>query len=170
MKKTLIIALCSLAVAFAACKKPVEPTPEPEPVDYTVSYVGDYLGQITLTITSMNNTAITEMAFPLDSIRMDITKGEEANTLTATVTIDNEAYQTGGSATPSMADFDNVHLILNKPDFSINCDIKLVALPAGNDTLDLRGNFYGNGTANIMGQEQIFDEISGTVLGNLKRQ
>ena len=50
MKKTLIIALCSLAVMFAACKKPVEPT-----VDYTSNYVGNYIGQFTLSITSMNH-------------------------------------------------------------------------------------------------------------------
>ena len=74
MKKTLIIALSCLVVLFAACKKkPVEPTP----VDYTANYVGNYMGQFTLTITSMNNSAVSNMSFPIDSIKMDIAKGTE---------------------------------------------------------------------------------------------
>ena len=49
MKKTLIIALCCIAVAFASCKKkPVDPTPvDPTPsedVNYAPNYVGNYNG------------------------------------------------------------------------------------------------------------------------------
>ena len=70
MKKTLLIALCSLAVLFTACKKPVEPTPEP--VDYTPNYVGNYLGQFTLAITSMNNQPQNGMSFPIENIGMEM--------------------------------------------------------------------------------------------------
>ena len=85
MKKTFLIALCSIAIVFASCKKPVEP----EPIDYSTNYVGNYLGQFTLAITSMNDQA-TSLSFPIDSIRMNIAKGAEANTITATMTIDNK--------------------------------------------------------------------------------
>ena len=95
MKKTLLIALCSLAVLFAACK----PEPDPEPVDYAPNYVGDYLGQYTLTITSMNNQTQTGMSFPLEGIGMTITKGEEINAITASVTVGNETHYTNGTAT-----------------------------------------------------------------------
>ena len=87
MKKTLLIALCSIAVAFAACKKPVEPTPDP--VDYTPTYVGNYLGQFDFNITSVNHQAQT-LAFTIDNIGMDIAKGTAFNAITATVTVDNE--------------------------------------------------------------------------------
>ena len=133
MKKTLIIALSCLVVLFAACKKkPVEPTP----VDYTANYVGNYMGQFTLTITSMNNSAVSNMSFPIDSIKMDIAKGTETNAITATVTVDNESE---GSK-------------------------------AASDTLNIVGSFTGKGTAEIMGQEQIFDEVSGTLNGKLLKQ
>lgn len=169
MKKTLIIALSCLVVLFAACKKkPVEPTP----VDYTANYVGNYMGQFTLTITSMNNSAVSNMSFPIDSIKMDIAKGTEANAITATVTVDNESHQTSGTATADKADFGTVHLVIDKPDqhYSFNLDLKMEGSKAASDTLNIVGSFIGKGTAEIMGQEQIFDEVSGTLNGKLLKQ
>ena len=168
MKKTLIIALSCLAVLIAACKKPVEPTPEP--VDYTTNYVGNYLGQFTLTITSMNNQAQSGLSFPIDSIRMDIAKMDEVNAISATVTIENEPYQAVGTATEEKANFEPVHLILDRPDFSIICDIILEGQPVVGNTLSLTGSFSGSGKAFIGGAEQQFDEISGTVTGQLNKQ
>jgi hypothetical protein len=169
MKKTLIIALSCLVVLFAACKKkPVEPTP----VDYTANYVGNYMGQFTLTITSMNNSAVSNMSFPIDSIKMDIAKGTETNAITATVTVDNESHQTSGTATADKADFGTVHLVIDKPDqhYSFNLDLKMEGSKAASDTLNIVGSFTGKGTAEIMGQEQIFDEVSGTLNGKLLKQ
>ena len=169
MKKTLIIALSCLVVLFAACKKkPVEPTP----VDYTANYVGNYMGQFTLTITSMNNSAVSNMSFPIDSIKMDIAKGTEANAITATVTVDNESHQTSGTATADKADFGTVHLVIDKPDqhYSFNLDLKMEGSKAASDTLNISGSFTGKGAAEIMGQEQIFDEVSGTLNGKLLKQ
>ena len=173
MKKTLIIALCSIAVVFAACKKPVEPTPTPEPVvDYTTQYVGNYLGQFTFTIVSMNNEPQSNLTFPIDSIRMDITKGDADNTVVATVTVDNETHQTQGTATEANADFGTVHLVIDKPDqhYSFNLDLKMEGSKAASDTLNIVGSFTGKGAAEIMGQEQIFDEVSGTLNGKLLKQ
>ncbi len=169
MKKTLIIALSCLVVLFAACKKkPVEPTP----VDYTANYVGNYMGQFTLTITSMNNSAVSNMSFPIDSIKMDIAKGAETNAITATVTVDNESHQTSGTATADKADFGTVHLVIDKPDqhYSFNLDLKMEGSKAASDTLNIVGSFTGKGAAEIMGQEQIFDEVSGTLNGKLLKQ
>ena len=169
MKKTLIIALSCLVVLFAACKKkPVEPTP----VDYTANYVGNYMGQFTLTITSMNNSAVSNMSFPIDSIKMDIAKGTETNAITATVTVDNESHQTSGTATADKADFGTVHLVIDKPDqhYSFNLDLKMEGSKAVSDTLNIVGSFTGKGSAEIMGQEQIFDEVSGTLNGKLLKQ
>ncbi|MBR3490895.1 MAG: hypothetical protein IKH44_01155 [Bacteroidales bacterium] len=169
MKKTLIIALSCLVVLFAACKKkPVEPTP----VDYTANYVGNYMGQFTLTITSMNNSAVSNMSFPIDSIKMDIAKGTETNAITATVTVDNESHQTTGTATADKADFGTVHLVIDKPDqhYSFNLDLKMEGSKAASDTLNIVGSFTGKGAAEIMGQEQIFDEVSGTLNGKLLKQ
>ena len=166
MKKTLLIALCSLAVLFTACNKPGA---EPEPVDYTPNYVGNYLGQFTLTITSMNNQAQTGMAFPIDGIGMDIAKGEEINTITATVTVENESHQTTGTATAEKIDFGTIPLVIDKPDqnYSFNLDLKMEGSKAESDTLNIVGTFSGTGTATIMGQEQVFNEVSGTLLGKL---
>ena len=169
MKKTLIIALSCLVVLFAACKKkPVEPTP----VDYTANYVGNYMGQFTLTITSMNNSAVSNISFPIDSIKMDIAKGTETNAITATVTVDNESHQTSGTATADKADFGTVHLVIDKPDqhYSFNLDLKMEGSKAASDTLNIVGSFTGKGSAEIMGQEQIFDEVSGTLNGKLLKQ
>lgn len=174
MKKTVIIALSCLAVLFAACKKPVEPTPtptptpEPEPVDYTVNYVGNYLGQFILTIKSMNNQPQTSLDFPVDSICMEIAKSEKFNTITATVTVDSETRQTTGTATAEKADFETVHLLIDKPDqhYTFNVDLKMEGSKVS-DTLNVIGTFSGDGAATIMGQDQVFDEVSGTISGRL---
>ena len=174
MKKTLIIALCSLAVMFAACKKPVEPTPEPV-VDYTTQYVGDYLGQFTLTITSMNNQQQTGMSFPIDGIGMVITKGEGDNALVASMTVDDETHQAMGTATNEKATFAPLHLVIDETHqisnpYLFNLDLQLEGTKAESDTLSITGSFTGNGSASIMGQEQTFEEVSGTVNGKLVRQ
>ena len=169
MKKTLIIALSCLVVLFAACKKkPVEPTP----VDYTANYVGNYIGQFTLSITSMNNSAVSNMSFPIDSIRMDIAKGAEANAITATVTVDNESHQSAGTATAEKADFGTIRLVIDKPDqnYSFNLDLVMEGTKAVSDSLNIVGTFSGNGSANIMGQEQVFNEVSGTINGKLGKR
>ena len=172
MKKGIIIALCSLAILFAACKKPVEPTPEP--IDYTPNYVGNYLGQFTLTITSMNNQP-TGMGFPIDGIGMDITKGEEDNAITAMVTVGNESHYTNGTATAEKANFEAVHLVIDETHqisnpYIFNLDLLMEGTKTVSDTLNITGSFSGNGSATIMGQEQVFNEISGTLSGKLVKQ
>lgn len=170
MKKGIIIALCSLVVAFVACKKPVEPTPEP--VDYTSDYVGDYIGQFKLTITSMNNSPMSNLAFPIDGIGMNITKGTDINTIIASVTVDNETRQTTGTTTAEKVDFGTFPIVIDKPDqnYSFTLDLKMEGNKAASDTLNIIGSFSGSGQASIMGQDQIFDEVSGTLSGKLVRQ
>lgn len=177
MKKTLIIALSCLAVLFAACKKPVEPTPtptpvDPTPVDYTAKYVGNYIGQFTLTITSMNNQAQSSLSFPIDSIRMDIAKGTEDDAITATVTVDNETRQTTGIATADKADFETVHLIIDKPDQNYMFDLNLkMEGTKVSDTLNIIGTFSGNGNFTMpTGDVMLLDEVSGDVIGKIVKQ
>lgn len=170
MKKSLIIALCSVAVVLAACKKPVEPTPEP--VNYATNYEGNYLGQFTLTITSMNNNPMSNMAFPIDNIGMLIAKGTEANIVTATVTVENESHQTTGKVNEQKVDFGTIPLTIDKPDqnYWFKLDLKMEGTKTVSDTLNITGSFTGNGSASIMGQEQVFDEVSGTLNGKLVQQ
>ena len=174
MKKTLLIALCSLAVMFAACTKP-EPEPEPETVDYAPNYVGNYLGQFTLTITSMNNQPQTGLSFPIDGIGMDITKGEENNAITAMVTVGNESHYTNGTTSAEKAEFETVHLVIDEMHqisnpYLFNLDLLLEGTKAASDTLNIVGSFSGDGSASIMGQEQVFNEVSGTLSGKLVKQ
>lgn len=166
MKKTLIIALCSLAVMFAACKKPVEPT-----VDYTSNYVGNYIGQFTLSITS-TTPPIPNLDFPIDGIKMNIAKGNEANAITATVTVDNESHQTTGIASADKVDFQPVLLNIDKPDqhYAFHLDLELEGTKPTADSLNIIGSFSGNGSASFMGQEQVYDEVSGTISGRLLKQ
>ena len=173
MKKTLIIALCSIAVMFAACKKPVEPTPTP--VDYTVNYVGDYLGQFTLTINSLNDQTMSPLTFPIDGISMNIAKGAEANAITATVTVDNETRQTSGTTSAEKANFETVHLVIDEMHqisnpYIFNLDLLMEGTKPTSDTLNITGSFSGNGSATIMGQEQTFEKVSGTLTGKLVLQ
>ena len=173
MKKTLIIALCCLAVLFVACKKPVEPTPEP--VDHTPNYVGNYIGQFTLTITSMNNQAQSSLSFPIDGIGMDITKGEEDNAITAMVTVGNESHYTNGTTSAEKAEFETVHLVIDEMHqisnpYLFNLDLLMEGTKANSDTLNIIGTFSGDGSASIMGQEQVFNEVSGTINGKLVKQ
>lgn len=173
MKKTLIIALCCIVALMTACKKkPVEPTPEPDPVNYAEQYVGSYLGSFTLTILSMNNEAVTNMSFPIDNIGMDITMGEEINAITATVSVDDETRYTNGIASEEKADFETVHLVIDKPDqnYMFNLDLKMEGYKPSTDTLNIVGTFTGNGTFEILGETQILDEVSGTLIGELVRQ
>ena len=171
MKKTLIIALCSLAVMFAACKKPVEPT-----VDYTSNYVGNYIGQFTLSITSMNHTPISNLDFPIDGIKMNIAKGTEANAITATVTVDNESHQTTGIASADKVDFQPVLLNIDKPDqqYAFHLDLVLEGTKPTADSLNIIGSFSGNGRAVVPTpqgmQEVVCDEVSGTIGGRLLKQ
>ena len=169
MKKTLIIALCSLAVLFAACTKP---EPDPETVDYTPNYVGNYVGQFSLTITSMNNQPQSNMTFPIEGISMDITKGEEINAIMASVTVEDETHYTNGTAMEDKADFETVRLVIDKPDqfYKFNLDLKMEGTKTEGDTLNIVGSFSGDGNATIMGQEQIFNEVSGTLSGKLVKQ
>ncbi len=174
MKKTLLIALCSLAVLFTACKKPVEPTPEP--VDYTPNYVGNYLGQFTLAITSMNNQPQNGMSFPIENIGMEIAKAEQFNAITAKVTVDNESHQTSGTATEEKADFETIQVIIDKPDqnYYFNLALKMEGKKAESDTLNIVGSFTGNGKATFPTPqgpvEQNFEEVSGTINGKLVKQ
>ena len=173
MKKTLVIALSCLVVLFAACKKPVEPTPEP--VDYAPNYVGNYIGQFTLTITSMNNQAQSGLSFPIDNISMDIAKGEKANAITAMVTVGNESHYTNGTATAEKADFEAVHLVIDETHqisnpYIFNLDLLMEGTKATSDSLFIVGTFSGDGSATFMGQEQIFNEVSGTISGKLAKQ
>lgn len=173
MKKTLIVAMCCIVALMAACKKkPVEPTPEPEPVNYAEQYVGNYLGSFTLTINTTNNVAVTNMSFPIDGITMSVTEGEEINSITATVTVDNESHQTSGVTTSEKADFESIHLKIDKPDqnYMFNLDLKLEGNKTSNDTLNLVGTFYGNGRFEFMEQIYNWDEVSGTVHGILEKQ
>ncbi len=175
MKKTLIIALCCLVAVLAACKKkPVEPTPEPdpEPIDYAVNYVGSHLGQFTLTILTMNNEAVTNMSFPVDGIRMDITKGEEFNAVTATVTVDNEVRHTTGTATEEKVNFDSVDLVIDKPDqgYRFDLNLQMEGSKAESDTLNITGSFTGSGYFMFMGEMQTLDEVSGNLSGKLAPQ
>lgn len=173
MKKTLIIAMACIATLFAACKKPVEPTPDP--VDYTPTYVGNYLGQFDFNITSVNNQAQT-LAFTIDNIGMDIAKGTAFNAITATVTVDNETRQTSGTATEEKADFESVNLIIDKPDqnYYFELSLKMEGTKAGSDSLNIVGTFSGSGKATIFTPqgpfEQVFNEVSGNLNGNLEKQ
>ena len=172
MKKSLIIALSCLAIMFAACKKPVEPTPEP--IDYSASYVGNYIGQFTLSITSMNDQTQTGLSFPIDSISMNIAKGSKVNSITATVTVGNESHYTNGTASAEKAEFETVHLVIDETHqinpYIFNLDLLMEGTKAESDTLNIVGSFSGNGTATIMGQEQVFTEVSGTINGKLAKQ
>ncbi len=172
MKKTLIITLCCVVALMTACKKkPVEPTPDPdpEPINYAEQYVGSYLGGFALTILTMNNESVTNMTFPVDGIQMDLAKGEKFNTITATVTVDNESRQTSGIVTEEKADFESVNLIIDKPDqhYMFNLDLKLEGNKPVSDSLNIMGTFTGSGTFEFMGETQILDEVSGNLTGKL---
>ena len=173
MKKTLIIALCCILAVMAACKKkPVDPTPEPEPVNYAEQYVGNYLGSFAFTILTMNNEAVTNMTFPIDNITMNIAEGEGENAITATVTVDNETRQTSGTATIDKADFELLHLIIDKPDqgYRFDLDLKMEGNKIASDSLNIAGTFTGNGTFVFMGETNILDEVSGNMNGQLGKQ
>ena len=173
MKKTLIIALCCILAVMAACKKkPVDPTPEPEPVNYAEQYVGNYLGSFAFTILTMNNEAVTNMTFPIDNITMNIAEGEGENAITATVTVDNETRQTTGTATEEKANFETVHIIIDKPDqgYRFDLDLKMEGNKMTADSLNIAGTFTGNGTFVFMGETNILDEVSGNVNGQLGKQ
>ena len=172
MKKGIIIALCSLAIAFVACKKPVEPTP----VNYAENYVGSYMGQFSFTITSLDNTPQTGFEVPpIDNIVMDIAKGSETNTITATVTVDNKSYQASGSTTEEKAVIslnglviDETHQLLFPYYFDV--DLLLEGTKAASDTLNIDGTFSGSGRYTMAGVENPVEEVSGTVKGKLVKQ
>ena len=154
MKKSLLFALCAIIVLFATCKKPVDPPV----IDYSLNYLGSYLGNFTLTVTSMNNQPQSAMSFSI-----------ETNAIMVSMTIENEPYHITGTASADKVTFTPVHLTLDKSDFSIVCDIHLEGEPIENGIFNIKGDFSGNGSANIMGQVQTFDEVSGTVEGKLQK-
>lgn len=178
MKKTLIIALCCFTVVLASCHKNVLPV-EPDSADYTTKYIGNYVGQFLFSDVKMvsNGQTQTGFSFPIDNIGMDITKGTDDNAIIATVTVDNETRQAKGIATDDKADFETVHLIIDKPDvgYKFELDLKMEGTKAVSDTLlNITGTFTGNGNAVISIQQGIqnvvFDEVSGNLTGELAKQ
>ena len=169
MKKTLIIALCCIAVAFASCKKkPVDPTPV-DPVDYTENYIGSYVGSYTFNISSINGQP-QPFSFEMDNIRMDIAKGTGDNVITATVTIDDVTRQTTGIAKEDKADFDFVHLGVVKPEFAIELDFKMEATKIASDTLNITGTFTDGTGWILFGQQIDITDAEGTLSGILVKQ
>lgn len=176
MKKTLIIALCCFAVAFASCKKkPIDPTPDDptpsEDVNYAPNYIGDYNGSYAFDITSMNNQPQT-LSFLMDNIVMNIVEGSESNTITATVTVDNETRQTTGTTTQEKINFDFVHLTIDKPDqgYKFALDLKMEGTKAEGNTMNITGNFTGDGEFFFGGVNNVLEEVSGTLSGELVKQ
>ncbi len=171
MKKTIIIALSFLAVLFAACNKPVEPTPPS--VDYSANYVGNYVGQFLFNDISMTMAGQTQtgISFPIDSIGMSITKGSEANAIIATVTVDNETRQTAGTSMEEKADFESIHLIIDKPDqgYKFELDLKMEGTKES-DTLNITGTFTGDGRFIFNEMETVLDEVTGNLQGKLVEQ
>jgi hypothetical protein len=115
------------------------------------------------------------MSLPIDGIGMKIAKAEQFNAITATVTVDNESYQTSGTATDKKADFETVHLVIDETHqlsnpYLFNLDLQMEATKTESDTLNIVGTFTGNGHATIMGQEQVFNKVSGTINGKLVKQ
>jgi len=172
MKKTFIIALCCMALSFVACKPEPSPNDPVDNVDYTEKYVGNYLGAYDFTITSMNNEAVTNMSFPIESIGMNITKGDADNAIIATVTVDNETRQTRGTAKADKADFESVNVIIDKPDqlYTFDLALKMEGKKVDTDTLTISGTFSGKGKFTFMGQENILEEVSGNLTGKLVKQ
>ncbi len=173
MKKTFIIALCCMALSFAACK-PDNPTPAnpDDSVDHTEKYVGSYIGSFDFTILTMNNEPATNMVFPMDSISMVITKGETHNAVTATVTVDNETRQTQGTASADKAVFESVSIVVDKPDqgYYFDLGLKMEGKKVDSDTLNVTGVFGGSGRFTFLGQETILNEVSGNMTGKLVKQ
>lgn len=168
MKKTFIIALCCMALSFAACK----PEPTPENVDYTEKYVGHYIGDFDLTIATIDNEAITPMTFPVPGISMIFTKGDIDNTITATVTVDNETRQTTGKTSADKIDFDAVDLSIDKPDqgYTVELKLKMEGIKTGDNSLEITGDFKDGHGVIVFGQENQFDEASGSIKGELVKQ
>lgn len=174
MKKTFIIALCCMALSFAACK-PDNPTPNDpvDDVDYTEKYVGNYIGDFDLTIATINNEAVTPTpTFPVPSIGMVITKGDADNVITATVTIDDVTRQTTGKASANKADFDAVNLLIDKPDqgYTVELKLKMEGTISEDGALVIEGNFTDGHGVIVYGQANPFDEASGTISGKLVKQ
>ena len=168
MKKTFIIAMCCMALSFAACK----PEPTPENVDYTEKYVGHYIGDFDLTIATIDNEAITPMTFPVPGISMILTKGDIDNTITATVTVDNETRQTTGKTSADKIDFDAVDLSIDKPDqgYTVELKLKMEGIKTGDNSLVITGDFKDGHGVIVFGQENQFDEASGSIKGELVKQ
>ena len=181
MKKTLIIALCCMALSFTACNKPDNPTPvDPvnpadtvDTVDYSEKYVGNYVGPFNFSITTVDGQSQSPWSFEMDNIGMVITKGSDDNAITATVTIDDVTRQTTGIAKKDKADFDFVHLGVNKPDqgYCIELDFQMVASKVASDTLNITGTFTnGTGWIIFMGQTLDINNAEGTLSGTLVKQ
>ena len=108
-------------------------------------------------------------------IGMVIAKGTENNALIASMTVDDETHQALGNAANDKATFEPLHLVIDETHqisnpYLFNLDLQLEGTKAEGDTLNITGSFTGNGSATFMGQEQIFEEVSGTLSGKLVKQ
>ena len=176
MKKTFIIALCCMALSFAACK-PDNPTPAgpDDSVDHTEKYVGSYIGSYVFNITSMNHQPGTA-SLEVDDIGMDITQGDADNTVVATVSIDNQTQHATGTTTNDKVTFSPLHFVVNEMHQSQSpyiCNVEELLLEgskADADTLNITGTFAGNGSYTISGTTFDVEEISGYVTGKLVKQ
>lgn len=159
MKKTLVLLMCCLAMAFASCHKDPQPTPENEPANKR--FIGFYEGNIYLNGTA-NAPQLAQFnmpdGLPLDSMMFqltaNITAGENDETANVLFTIisepENQSYETTGTVSGNTINFGDLtyHYVEGPSTFDVT--LTLTGNLNGN-ALTLTGPATGTGKVNIEG-------------------
>ena len=161
MKKTLIIALCCLAVVFTACnkEKPYE------------KFIGDYEGSglvngKMIIAGGLYSQDFNDIAIPM---KINLSAGDADNKVVLTYINDelDETYTATGTITDNSVDFDPVTVNTTIESYVVNATLDMDGTLAGN-ILTLNGVVTGGGTF-IDGGLSLNYTIEGTMTGNLNK-
>lgn len=177
MKKTLVLLMCCLAMAFASCHKDPQPTPQAEPANER--FKGYYEGDIYLngTATAPQLAEFNMPSIPLDSMMFHLTaeitpadNDAKTNVLFTIISEpENQSYATTATANGNTISFGDLtyHYVEGPSTFDVT--LTLTGNLNGN-TLTLTGPATGTGQVVIDGFPVSLDiTVEANVSGDIKK-
>lgn len=159
MKRTIIIAMCCLAVLFAGCKKE-------KPYD---QFIGEYAGSgiINGTMSVLTfNQEFSDVAIP---IKISLSAGDADNKIVLTYINEelSETYTATGTITNNDVDFDPVEVNTMIDNYAVNASLDMSGSLTGK-ILTLNGAVTGGGTFTDGGLQLPYT-IQGTMTGTVTK-
>ena len=150
MKKTLVMMMCFLAIAFASCRPDPEPEPEPTPEPTNQKFIGSYTGAIVLNGT-LSVPQAQQYSMPIEGVSVDltavITAGSNDEMVHVVFTMNKEDYETDAAVSGNSIDFGVLSYNYKESNGS---DVMIQMTPTSileGNVINMSGPFTGEGQA-----------------------